>query len=450
MFRRSKPLMRRRVLAGDQRQHDQERVSLARQDGRRFYITWLVLGPGILAMLGENDGPSMLSYAADGTQYGIGFFLPFIVVLFVLAYVCQEMSMRVGAATGHGFGYLLTRRYGKTWGWFGAIDLILTNLVTLVSEFIAIRIGFTYFHLPAGAAAASGVALVVFTLVGRRYRGWERIVLGLALFNGLFLLTAILTKPDGSSLAHAFVTWSPLPTGSIVTLLLLVTSTIGATVTPWMVFFQQSATADKGMTARDVNQGRLDTAIGAALAAVFGCAALIVGASIASRAHSHIDLSTLNFPAAIAAHSGQVAGMLFALGLIEAGAVALLTISASTAYAIGETLGRSGTMNIAGRQGFVFYAVNTAAVTGAASIILIPGVPLIAIALNANVLATVLLPVTLIFLVMLANDRHLMGSLTNNRSTNIVAVIVIVLIGACATAYTVTAFLQTFHALPGS
>jgi Mn2+/Fe2+ NRAMP family transporter len=429
------------VLAGKQRQHDQERVSLARQDGRRFYVTWLVLGPGILAMLGENDGPSMLSYAADGTQYGTGFFLPFIAVLFVLAYVCQEMSMRVGAATGHGFGYLLTRRYGKIWGWFGAIDLILTNLVTLVSEFIAIGIGFTYFHLPAGAAAASGVVLVVFTLVGRRYRRWERIVLGLALFNGLFLVTAILTKPDGASLAHAFVTWSPLPTGDIVTLLLLVTSTIGATVTPWMVFFQQSATADKGMTARDVNQGRLDTAIGAALAAVFGCAALIVGASIASRAHTQVDLSTFNFPAAIAAHSGQVAGMLFALGLIEAGAVALLTISASTAYAIGETLGRSG---------FVFYAINIVAVTGAASIILIPGVPLIAIALNANVLATVLLPVTLIFLVMLANDRHLMGSLTNNRSTNIAAGIVIVLIGACATAYTVTAFLQTLHALPGS
>ena len=142
--------------------------------------------------------------------------------------------------------------------------------------------------------------------------------------------------------------------------------------------------------------------------------------------------------------------MLFALGLIEAGAVALLTISASTAYAIGETLGRSGTLNITGRQGFVFYAVNIVAVTGAASIILIPGVPLIAIALNANVLATVLLPVTLIFLLMLANDRHLMGTLTNNRFTNIVAVIVIVLIGACAAAYTVTAFLQTFHSLPGS
>lgn len=431
------------------RAQEQQRVANARRGGRRIYVLWLLVGPGVLAMLGENDGPSMLSYTADGIQYGIGFFLPFIVVLFGLAYVCQEMSMRVGAATGRGFGYLVTRRYGRTWGWFAAVDLILTNLVTLVSEFVAISIGFSYFHLSVEVAAAFGVGLVVFTLLGRTYRRWERIVLGLALFNSLFLVAALLSKPSGSVLGHALLTWSPLPSGSPLTLLLLLTSTIGATVTPWMVFFQQAATADKGMTPRDVNHGRIDTAVGGLLAAVFGCGALIVGASIAAESHSTATLDGLTFATDLAAHAGRVAGAVFAVGLIEAGVVALLTISASTAYAVGETLGSPLDHHTKGRRTVLFYAVNIAAVLAAGAVILIPGVPLVAIALNANVLATVLLPVTLIFLLMLANDRQLMGGLANSRTTNIAGIVVIALIAACATAYTIVAFTQTIHSLAG-
>jgi len=95
---------------------------------------WLLLGPGMLAMLGENDGPSMISYAADGATYGLGFFVPFIPVLFVMAYVCQEMCMRVGAVTHRGFGELVLQRYGRIWGWVSAGDLVVTNVITLIAE----------------------------------------------------------------------------------------------------------------------------------------------------------------------------------------------------------------------------------------------------------------------------------------------------------------------------
>lgn len=94
--------------------------------GRR--LTWLLTGPGVLAMLGENDGPSMISYATAGAGHGIGFFLPLTVVLFAMAYLVQEMSMRVGAVTGRGCGELVLQRFGRAWGWFGAIDLTVTNL----------------------------------------------------------------------------------------------------------------------------------------------------------------------------------------------------------------------------------------------------------------------------------------------------------------------------------
>ncbi len=427
------------------RSQDRSRVHLARGHSKRWQLLWLLAGPGILAMLGENDGPSMIAYASDGAQYGLGFFVPLIPVLFAMAFICQEMCMRVGAVTHRGFGELVLQRYGRVWGWFGAGDLTLTNLVTLVAEFVSIRVGLAYFHLSSGVAVALGLALVVFTLSGGRYWRWERIVLGLAFFNGLFLLAAILVKPHAGAVASSF-DFMPFPGGSVSTLLLLLASTVGATVTPWMIFFQQSASADKGMTARDVRHGRYDTAAGAVLAAIFGVGALVAGAALLTRHGSGIQGFTgAGFPEALRHVAGSAAGTVFALGLIEAGAVAILTICAATAYAAGECTGVSHSFNGSPRRAAVFYAANIGVALLAAVVILIPGAPLLAIALNANVLATVLLPVSLVFMVMLANDTQLMGPHANKRPANAIGITVIALVGACGAAYGIESFLQAIH-----
>ncbi len=406
---------------------------------------WLLVGPGILAMLGENDGPSMIAYAADGAQYGLGFFVPFIPVLFAMAFVCQEICMRVGAVTHRGYGELVLQRYGRVWGWFGAGDLALTNLITLIAEFVAIRVGMAYFHLGSGVAVMLGMALVLFTLSGGRYWRWERIVLGMALFNGLFLVAAILVKPHVGAIADSF-DFRSFPGGGFNTLLLLIASTIGATVTPWMIFFQQSASADKGMTPEDVKHGRYDTAVGAVLAAVFGIGALVAGAALLTHHGSTVGgFAGAGFPEALRRVAGPAAGTVFALGLIEAGAVAILTISASTAYAAGECIGVSHSFNSSPRTATVFHAANVGIALLAAAVILIPGAPLLSIALNANVLATVLLPVSLVFMVMLANDKGLMGPWANRRSTNVVGITVIAFVGVCGAAYGIDSFLQTVH-----
>jgi Mn2+/Fe2+ NRAMP family transporter len=427
------------------RSQDCLRVQQARGRSKRWLLLWLLVGPGILAMLGENDGPSMIAYAADGAQYGLGFFVPFFPALFAMAYLCQEMCMRVGAVTHRGYGGLVLQRYGRVWGWFGAVDLGLTNLVTLVAEFVSIRVGLAYFHLGSGVAVGLGLALVVFTLSGRRYWRWERIVLGMAVFNGLFLLAAILVRPRAGAVASSghFLSISG---GSFNTLLLLVASTVGATVTPWMIFFQQSASADKGMTARDIKHGRGDTAAGAVLAAVFGVGALIAGAALLTRNGSGIQgFAGAGFPGALARVAGSAAGAVFALGLVEAGAVAILTICASTAYAAGECAGVSRSFNSSPRNAAVFYTANIAIALVAAVVILIPGAPLLSIALHANVLATVLLPVSLVFMVMLASDTTLMGPWANKRSTNAIAIAVIGFVGLCGAAYGIDSFLQATH-----
>ena len=430
------------------RSRDRRRVHRARGGGRRWYLAWLLIGPGILVMLAENDGPSMISYATTGATYGLGFFLPFIGVTFAMAIVCQEMSMRVGAVTHRGYGQLVLERFGKTWGWFAAGDLLFTNLVTLVAEFVAIRIGLSYFHLGAGVAAALGIVLVVFTLSGGRYWRWERIALGLAIFNGLFLVAALLVRPHWTSVGHAIVTFSPFPGGGFNTLLLLLASTIGATVTPWMVFFQQSASADKGLTPRDVGHGRLDTIAGGTLAAVFGIGALIAGAALVSHGGANVPgLAGGGFPGALAHVAGGAAGTVFALGLIEAGAVAVLTISASTGYAVGECVGVASSFNNSPRKAALFYVANVTGALVAAAVILIPGAPLLSIALNANVLATVLLPVTLVFMIMLAADRELMGRWVNGRATNTVAIAIVAVVSVSGAAYGIDSFLQSAHVI---
>jgi Mn2+/Fe2+ NRAMP family transporter len=432
------------------RSRDRGRVHRARGGGRRWLLFWLLVGPGVLAMLGENDGPSMVSYTATGATEGVGFFLPFIVVTFAIAIVCQEMCMRVGAVTHRGYGQLVLERFGPVWGWFAAGDLLFTNLITLIAEFVVIRIGLAYFRLGPGVAAGLGVALVVATLSGGRYWRWERAVLGLAIFNGLFLAAAVMARPHWALVGRSLGTFSPFPHGNLNTLLLLVASTIGATVTPWMVFFQQSASADKGLTPLDIRHGRSDTVLGGALAALFGCGAFIAGSRLAGHNSAGIQgLAGAGFPTALAHTSGTAVAAVFAFGLIEAGALAILTICAATAYSAGECIGVTHSFNSPARSAKLFYAANITSALIAAGVVLIPGAPLLSIALNANVLATVLVPVTLVFVILLASDRQLMGNWANKSSLNMAAAAVVTFVSACGAAYGIDSFLQATHLISG-
>jgi Mn2+/Fe2+ NRAMP family transporter len=332
-----------------------------------------------------------------------------------------------------------------------AVDLVVTNLITLVTEIIAIRVGMSFFGVSPFVAVGCAVMLVVITTSRARYWHWERLAMALALFNLLFVVVAVLARPPPDQIAAALVTWTPLPTGTFQVFLLILASNIGATVTPWMLFFQQSATVDKGLTPKDIPQGRLDTLIGTVLAAIAGCAALIAASTLFEH---HVDTSTLQagagYAEALRPLIGAPAAGLFALGLIEAGAVAMLTISASTAYAVGEVLGGAGhSFNRTIREAPLFYAANVGMALLAGAIVLIPGMPLLAITLNANLLATVLMPAALTFLLILANDREIMGSRVNSRVTNTAGVLITLLVTLAGSSYAVVAFINSFGAKGG-
>src|SRR5579863_10551987 len=414
------------------RAHDRSRVSAARS--RRGFsskarLLWLLVGPGVLVMLGENDGPSMLAYAASGSKFGIGFFLPFVVLTFCMAIVVQEMTVRLGAATHRGHAELIFERFGPFWGWFSMLDLGIGNFLTLITEFIAIRAGLGFFGVPPWVAIFLALAVLSGALMSHRYWTWERITLAAALFNLIFIPVALMTHPHWHAVRHSFITWSPLP-GFNKDTLLIVLADIGATVTPWMLFFQQSATVDKGMTTKDIRFGRIDTVLGAALAAAAAIATILCTAPLFAHQMSADNFQAAEFAQALEPIIGRFGASLFALGMVEAGIVAAITISTSSAYAFGEVTHKPHSLNLPMGEGKSFYAVLTLCAMAAAAIVLIPGLPLVYVVLIVNVVAVLAMPPALVFLFMLVNDKEIMGDLVSPPWANILAGAVVFLLTA--------------------
>jgi Mn2+/Fe2+ NRAMP family transporter len=416
------------------RAHDRWRVRLARtKEGRSkifggLSVLWLLVGPGVLVFLGENDAPSMLSYAATGARFGVGFFIPFVVLTFLMGFVVQEMTVRLGAVTHRGHAELIFDRFGRFWGFFSMGDLVLGNFLTLVTEFIGIRAGLGFFGIRPVIAVGIGLAVVFAAITTGRYWTWERITLGLAIFNALFVPAAILAHPDWPAVGHALLTWMPLPKGNGSEILLLILAVTGATVTPWMIFFQQSAVVDKGMQPRDVAAGRFDTVLGALLAATFAIAAILATAPLFRHGINASQFEGAQFAQALEPWIGRVGAALFALGVFEAGIVAAIAISTSSAYAFGEVLRTGHSLNRPMRDAWPFYSTLLGSACVAAGIVLIPRAPLEFVVLTVNVIAVLAMPPALAFLLLLVNDRDVMGEEVNGFWDNVAGVTVTALL----------------------
>ena len=416
------------------RAQDRWRVARARLKGRGFLslrqlrLLWLLVGPGILVFLAENDAPSMLSYSATGARYGIGFFIPLNILIFLMGFVVQEMTVRLGAVTHRGHAELIFDRFGKFWGMFSMGDLVLGNFLTLVTEFIGVRAGLSFFGIRPVVAVGGTLLVVVAAIATGRYWTWERITLGLAIFNGLFIPAALLTHPVWRNVGHALLAWTPLPSGNRFDILLLILADTGATVTPWMLFFQQSAVVDKGMQPRDIGAGRLDTLLGALLAALFAVATILATAPLFRHGINASDYQAAQFAQALEPWIGHLGATLFALGIFEAGLVAAIAISTSSAYAFGEVLHTGHSLNRPLREAWPFYLILLGSACTAAGLVLIPAAPLEFIVLTVNVIAVLAMPPALLFLLLLVNDREVMGEHVNSFGQNLAGITITVLL----------------------
>ncbi|PWI58353.1 hypothetical protein BM613_03805 [Sulfoacidibacillus thermotolerans] len=425
---------------------DRIRVARARMGRSWLRLLWLLVGPGILVMLGENDGPSMLSYSATGSQYGIGFFLPFVVLTFALAFVAQEITVRLGAVSKAGHAELIYRRFGRFWGNFAMIDLLFTNVLTLITEFVAIVAGASYFGISKYIAVSAAFLVVTLALSARRYWSWERVTLLLALGNLVFVPVALLSHPNWSAVGHAFLTWSPLPNGGLneQTIIILL-SDIGATITPWMLFFQQGAVSDKGLSTRDIRMGRIDTAIGALLATVAATACILATAPLYTHHMNASQYGAAQFAQALVPYVGHVGGTLFALGILEAGLVAIVAISTSSAYAFGEVTQKAHSLNRTFREAKGFYLVLLLVAGLSGSVVLIPGFPLEFVVLIVNVLAVLTMPPAIGFLLLLVNDKEIMGEHRSGWLLNTLGIGVGAFVSLAGILYALTVIFPTLH-----
>ena len=379
-----------------------------------------IIGPGLIVMVGDNDAGAFATYGQAGQNYGTRLLWTLLLLVPVL-YVNQEMVLRLGAVTGVGHARLILERFGKFWGAFSVIDLFILNALTIVTEFIGITLAAGYLGLPKVVAVALAALVIVGAAFTGSFRRFERIAVAFCAGSLLLIPLYFLSHPAASQMARGFVV-PQLPGGSgqLATVMLLIIGIVGTTVAPWQLFFQQSYVIDKRITPRWMKYEKADLWIGIAI--VVAGAAALMGATTAAFAGTHgvgHFTSAAGLAAGLQAHAGRVAGVLFAVGLLDASVIGAFAVSLSTAYAIGDVFGLKHSLHRGVRGARGFYAVYAGLIGVAAAIVLIPGSPLGLLTEGVQTLAGVLLPSASVFLLLLCNDREVLGPWVNGRKTNL-------------------------------
>ena len=385
----------------------------------KFKTLLAVVGPGLIVMVGDNDAGAFSTYGQAGQVYGTKLLWTLLLLIPVL-YVNQEMVLRLGAVTGVGHARLILSRFGKFWGTFEVIDLFLLNGLTIVTEFIGITLAAGYLGVPKVLAVVFAAGIIISTAFTGSFRAFERIAMFFCIGSLLLVPLYLMAHPSASAMATGFTT-PGLPggaaTGGMAAVMLLVIGIVGTTIAPWQLFFQQSYVIDKRITPRFMKYEKADLWIGIVIVVV-GAAALM-GTTAVAFAHSGAQFTdSAGLARGIAAYAGHVAGALFAVALLDAAVIGAFAVSLSSAYAIGDVLGMKHSLHRGVGQAKGFYALYAALICGAAVIVLLPGSPLGLITEGVQVLAGVLLPAATVFLLMLCNDRAVLGPWVNTAKTN--------------------------------
>ncbi len=412
-------------------------VSLLYYKYRRFAKTMMIfamiLGPGIIVMVADNDAGGITTYAVTGSKFGYSFiWVEFL--LLPVAYVCQEMTVRLGAVTKRGHAEAIFDAFGSFWGWFSLTDLTLTDWLTTVTEFIGMTAALSIFHIPPPLTVIGAVILIMAMVMSGRYWTWEKIVLVFCVLNLIYIPAVFLINPPVSAiLREGVIPGFPYGLNNLVFFFLM--ANVGTTIAPWMIFFQQSAVVDKGLREKDIRWERVDTAIGSCFTIAVGVFIIILtgtllrGVNIESAAEAAVLLMPIN----------KYIGTFMVIGLFDAGLLGAICISLTSSWAFGEVFGWAHSLNQKIGQAPWFFLFRLIILVGAGAVVLIPGAPLILITLFVQVIAVTLLPAALTFLVLLLNQEDLVGKYKNTRLQNIVASVIVGAIIILSTLYGVSA-----------
>jgi Mn2+/Fe2+ NRAMP family transporter len=406
---------------GTIREHDTER----RRSWQRRLLTLLaIMGPGLIVMVGDNDAGGVSTYAQAGQDFGLTLLwtLPLLIPVLI---VNQEMVVRLGAVTGVGHARLIIERFGKFWGAFSVGDLFLLNFLTIATEFIGVSLALEYFGISKYLAVPlAAVGLILMTVSGS-FRRWERFMYVFVLANFLVIPLAIFSHPHGGPFLHGMFV-PGVRGGFTSTSVLLIIAIVGTTVAPWQLFFQQSNIIDKRITPRWINYERADTFIGSIVVVLAASVLVAVPAAAfgGTKAFGHFT-DALGVAHGLAHYVGHDTGAIFAVILLNSSIIGAAAVTLSTSYAFGDVFGAKHSLRRGWRDAKLFYGTFSAMVLLAAGLILIPGAPLGLITTGVQALAGVLLPSATVFLLLLCNDKDVLGPWVNKPWLNVVAAFIV-------------------------
>jgi len=382
----------------------------------RLTLFFAIMGPGIVTAFADNDAGGIATYAAAGAKYGYSLIFTMLISTVLLA-IAQEISARTGAVTGRGLSDLIRENYGVKWAFFAMSVLLIANLGTTVSEFSGIATSFEIFGISKYISVPVMAFIIWWLVIKTDYAKMEKILLFLCLTFFSYVISGIMVKPPWPQVLVESITPTLLGTPAF---LLMVIGVIGTTITPWGQFYVQSSVVDKGITALDYRYTRWDVLIGTFFTGFI--AFFIIVSTAATLFANNIPIETAKDVAlALKPLAGEYASLLFGFGLLGASMLAAFVLPLSTAYAVCEAFGFEHGISKSHKEAPVFFSLYTVLIVLGAAIVLWPGLSLYHVMLTTQVVNGVLLPPILIFMVLIASKKSIMGEYVNSKFFNVIS-----------------------------
>lgn len=410
---------------------------LQRRWKSRLLLLAAVIGPGFITASVDNDAGGIFTYSLAGAQYGYSLLWTMVPIMVALI-VVQEMAARMGAVTGKGLSDLIREEFGLRVTVLMMAALVVTNFGNIVAEFAGVASSLELFGMSRYLVVPVAAAAVWLLVVKGTYSSVEKIFLSASAFYVCYIVAGLLAKPDWAAAATATVSRPDTAGIHNYGYLFMVIGLVGTTIAPWMQFYLQASVVEKGVTPRQYRLGKWDVIIGCVFANVVAWFIIVACAATLFASGNHQIRDAADAAQALRPLAGEYAYLLFAAGLFNASLFAASILPISTSYVVCEGLGLESGLDKRFDEAPAFYWLYTLLIVAGAGVLLIPRFPLIHIMVLSQVVNGIVLPFVLVFMLVLTNDRELMGEHTNSRAFNIVAWITVVVMIALTLAMLVT------------
>jgi Mn2+/Fe2+ NRAMP family transporter len=393
----------------------------------RVALFLAIVGPGFITANVDNDASGIFTYSQAGAQFGYSLLWTMIPITIALV-VVQEMAARMGAVTGKGLSDLIREEFGFRLTFIVMVTLVITNFGNVVGEFAGIASSLELFGWSKYVVVPVAAVIVWAMVVRGTYNSVEKIFLAASAFYVSYIVAGLLAHPDWKAAAFATVTRPQAAGIRNYGYLYMVIGLVGTTIAPWMQFYLQASVVEKGITMRQYRASWWDVVLGCVFTDIVAWF-IIVACAATLYANGHHDISSAADAAqALRPLAGEYAYLLFAAGLFNASLFAASILPISTAYAVCEGLGLESGLDKKFHEAPVFYWLYTLLIVAGAGVVLIPRLPLVYVMVLSQVANGVVLPIVLVFMLMLTNDRELMGEHANTRGFNAVAWITVAVV----------------------